>query len=123
MSCPQLNEAVALGLGNRQLAMVREVILTGAGQPWVFARSIVPAATLTGRLRSLRNLDDRPLGGLLFTDPTMTRGDIEVVRMPGTAMPGNRVAPNDLLWGRRSLFYLDGKPLLVCEFFLPDFKP
>jgi chorismate-pyruvate lyase len=26
----------------------------------------------------------------------------------------------ETIWGRRSLFRLGGKPLLVCEFFLPD---
>jgi len=62
---PSLSERHVLGLPYRQQALIREVLLCGAGQPWVFARSIIPLMTLSGRLRKLRQLDNQPLGALL----------------------------------------------------------
>lgn len=125
MALPLLSEANALGLPTRQCAVVREVILYGGGEPWVYARSIIPVKTLTGRLRSLRTLDNRPLGALLFKDKTMQRGDIEITCMNTENHLQPRL-PQDIkstIWGRRSVFYLDQKPLLVSEMFLPEFKP
>ena len=72
------SEILALSLPPRQRALVREVLLLANGEPWVYARSVIPLTTLTGRLRALRHLDNRPLGALLFNDPSMTRQPIEV---------------------------------------------
>ena len=122
---PRLSERQALGLSPRRLALIREVVLLGNDQPWVYARSIIPLSTLTGRLRRLRHLDNRPLGALLFQDPTMTREPVEVA----CHTPANAQLPHAMgsihapMWGRRSIFRLDNKPLLVGEIFLPDFKP
>lgn len=132
MAYPRLSEARALGMPSRQKALVREVILFGCNKPWVYARSIIPITTLSGRLRSLRKLDNRPLGALLFNDRTMQRGDIEIA-----CIEHGRPTNTDNLfsettfagittgtvWGRRSVFFLDQKPLLVSEMFLPGFKP
>jgi len=125
MELPLLSEARTLGIPTRQRALVREVILYGCNEPWVYARSIIPVNTLTGRLRSLRTLDNRPLGALLFNDKTMQRGDIEITCM-NTESHLQPNLPRDIkgtIWGRRSVFYLDQKPLLVSEMFLPGFKP
>lgn len=116
---PRISEARALGISPQRLALVREVILYGQGQAWVYARSILPRSTLTGRLRSLSKLDNRPLGQLLFSDPGMRRGPIEIARY----QPNNVLLPaaqrnHRPLWARRSCFFLDNKPLLVCETFL-----
>ena len=122
---PRLSEVRILELGHRQLALVREVILYGADTPWVYARSILPMSSLTGRLRKLRHLDSRPLGALLFADPNMVRGNMEIACLS----PQNARFPSQLgvivepVWGRRSIFYLDCKPLLVSEMFLPGFNP
>ena len=51
---PSLSECKALAMPSHQLALVREVILQGCGQPWVFARSLLPLSSLTGKLRHLR---------------------------------------------------------------------
>ncbi len=125
MGCPRLSEQRLLGMRTRQQALIREVILFGNNQPWVYARSIIPQRTLSGRLRSLRKLDNRPLGALLFSDPGMTRGDIQIARQDTqtTPLPNPLQAINAIIPGRRSLFWLDRKPLLVCEMFLPEFTP
>lgn len=109
---PNLSEARALQIDPRLLVLVREVRLLGRGQPWVHARSLIPATTMTGRHRRLAHLGERPLGELLFGDQGMQRGAIETARVP-------LYSPGTQAWARRSVFFLDHKPLLVSEVFLP----
>jgi len=113
-----------LAIPHRQHCLVREVLLHCAGQPWVYARSVLPACSLRGELRHLRHFDNRPLGQLLFTTPGMQRSPFEIARMaardlPRAARPPQQAAQKDALWGRRSRFVLYNKPLLVSEIFLP----
>jgi len=122
---PRRSEAQILGIPHQHLAVVREVILYGNDQPWVYARSVLPLSSLTGRLARLRKLDERPLGALLFADPSMRRGKLQLARV----LPAKVALPRELgifdtpLWGRRSVFYIADKPLLVSEVFLPTFSP
>lgn len=109
---PTRSEAKALSMPNRQKALIREVELIGCGEIWVYARTIIPATTLTGRHRTLKQLGNRSLGSLLFGDPTMRRGPLQISRLK---LSDNKTQ----VWARRSLFYLSDKPLLVCEVFLP----
>jgi len=121
---PMLSEARALGIKPGRWALVREVRLMCGEQPWVFARTVIPLATLTGAQRRLGHLGNRPLGALLFRDRSMRRGQLEVARI-ARGQRLFRLATRELnplppaIWGRRSSFYLRGKPLLVCEMFLP----
>lgn len=116
------SELRLLGCRPGQKMLVREVILHGHQQPWVFARSLVPYTSLTGRLKALRNLDNRPLGALLFQDPGMRRDPLELASIePKHQYVDAGYQPDQTLWGRRSLFYLDDQPLLVSEVFLPAF--
>jgi|TARA_B110000503_G_scaffold48767_2_gene79219 chorismate--pyruvate lyase len=122
---PSESEAAALDITTSTPAIIREVILWGKGKPWVFARSVLPLTTLTGRLAALRELDSQPLGALLFSDPSMTRAPVEASYSSASAfvVPNTQCAGTAFLWGRRSIFYLDQKPLLVSEMFLPSFEP
>ena len=122
---PRFTEQRALKLPSKRLTLIREVVLLANSTPWVYARSIIPLTTLTGRLRKLRHLDNQPLGALLFRDPTMTRETVEVACHTKTnaKLPAALGDIQKSLWGRRSVFRLDAKPLLVSEIFLPDFKP
>ena len=122
---PRRSEAQILGIANHHLAVVREVILYGKDQPWVYARSVLPLTSLTGRLTRLRQLDERPLGALLFADPSMRRGKLELasVQPSKVALPLELGIFDTPLWGRRSVFYVADKPLLVSEIFLPTFSP
>ncbi|MBN0985769.1 chorismate lyase [Amphritea sp. ZJ14W] len=108
---PSRSEARALNIDPRQRVLIREVRLLGHGQPWVFARTIIPASTLTGKQRKLKGLGCRSLGSVLFRDPTMKRGPLQISRL--------MLNCGDTAWARRSLFYLANKPLLVTEVFLP----
>lgn len=122
---PRFSERQLLGLVDRRRAMVREVVLYGNAKPWVFARSILPLSTLTGRLRKLRQLSNQPLGELLFKDPSMRREPVQYARFDAgnNLLPQSTVSMDQVSWGRRSVFRLDNKPLLVAEVFLPDFNP
>lgn len=122
---PRFSEMRLLDMPRGRLALIREVILYGYDQPWVFARSVLPLSSLTGRLRRLRKFDNRPLGDYLFRDPGLRRGELQITRLfPASAiLPKEFSAVRDALWGRRSVFYVDHKPLLISEFFLPTFTP
>ena len=118
---PFLNESQLLGIKPRQKALIREVILLCHGQPWVYARSIIPHQSLQGRLGFLRKLKDSALGALLFKDPHLQRSHFQINRisLPQAAIP---CSDNTTVYGRRSLFHLYGRPLLVAEVFLPACK-
>jgi chorismate--pyruvate lyase len=128
----RFSEYKALNLDHHQYVVVREVILYGQEIALVYARTIMPLATLKGPLRRLYYLGNRPLGGALFADPSMRRGKLEVAPIGKNHLPkiinslaqnlGSAYAHNANYpcWGRRSLFFIKNKPLLVCEIFLPN---
>ncbi len=107
---PTREECRCLGLSGREYAWVREVVLIGHDQVWVQARSILPRSSLAGVGRRLTRLGNRSLGGLLFRDPALQRGDINTARL---TLAGQTV------WARRSKLMLHGHPVLVAEAFLP----
>lgn len=116
------SESDALGIAHHSLSLIREVILLGHNQPWVFARSVLPLNSLNGKLRHLRKQGSRPLGAFLFSQRHLLRSPIALAlinRHHGYA-PENLIGDH-LVWGRRSIFYVAGKPLLVSEVFLPGF--
>jgi chorismate lyase len=117
---PRPSERRALGLGPQDLALVREVLLECRGEPWVFARSVLPEATLRGRLRHLRRFGERSLGALLFSSRGLRRDPFEVALVDAAhaVLPAAQAQAGPV-WGRRSVFRVHGRPLLVAEFFLP----
>jgi len=121
---PQLDEARVLGIPVTALAWVRQVQLLCNGKPWVFARTVVPVTTLSGAQRQLACLGNRPLGAYLFADPGMQRSPVQLARIAHgstlfeDAVQGLADKPQ-VIWGRRSVFRVGGKPLLVSEIFLP----
>ena len=117
----RLSEYKALNINTHHWAVVREVILYGNEVPWVYARTIIPLSTLKGPLRRLHYLGNKPLGAELFSDPTMRRQSLELASIDCDLLPPTcrKFYPTEhSAWGRRSLFLLKQKPLLVCEFFL-----
>ncbi|WP_157976675.1 chorismate--pyruvate lyase family protein [Parahaliea mediterranea] len=121
---PLPSERRLLGLPLRQRALVREVILQVDDVPLVFARSLIPVSSLTGELRHLRQLRNRPLGAILFRMPGMQRSPFEVARIGGNSsyLP-SFLRQTDSTWGRRSCFDLQGRQLMVSEVFLQAFSP
>lgn len=112
------SEKRALQIPQRQWAVSREVVLYGNQIPWVYARTVIPLSTLQGRLRQLYYLGNKPLGEALFKDPTMQREAVEVAQFHYQQLP-SMLNVSEPTWGRRSVFRLSNKPLLVSEIFLP----
>jgi chorismate--pyruvate lyase len=123
---PNRDEAQVLGMPSTDLALIRQVQLLCGETPWVYARTVIPVRSLRGRLQRLAQLGTRPLGAMLFADAGMRRGVVELARIT----PGQPLYADALyhlqqrpaaIWGRRSVFRMAGRPLLVSEIFLPDF--
>ncbi len=121
------DEAPLLGLAAGDWAWVREVLLLADGVPVVYARSVMPQATVRAGSRLFATIGSRPLGAALFADPRVERGRLACARLgqrdarhaaASAALP-LRALPAEL-WGRRSVFRLRGRALLVTEIFLPE---
>lgn len=127
-SLPRSCEALELGVPPGRYGLVRQVYLRCDQAAWVYARTVIPAATLRGPERRLGHLKARPLGAVLFSNPTLRRTRVTIERLvPGdvlyaAATHGAGHAPQ-VIWGRRSLFMINCKTLMVSEYFLPGILP
>ena len=122
---PFYSEQQQLSMRNKERAVIRAVHLLCDDIPWVFARTLIPASSLRGPAKRLTMLGDKPLGAVLFADPTIKRGQTQVARLlprhPLFSYATRRIDPQPAeIWGRRTIFYLAGYPILVNEIFLPD---
>ena len=109
---------------NEKNLLLREVFLCCDNVPVVFAQTEIPLSTITQSQAQLTELGSQSLGKILFQDPTIKRGTIEVAQF---AQKSQQVLSQSLglnyqhpLWARRSFFYINDKPLLVSELFLPE---
>ena len=85
----------------------RKVALKNHQTPWVMAHTLIPQSSLQQGLQELTRLQSRPLGELLFADPQVKKDN-------------NQITLFDNIWGRRSRYWLQGLPLMVTEYFLPE---
>jgi len=99
------HDAAAMGILVDSSARERRVYLCCDEIPCIYADSILPASTLAGAGTALATLGARPLGDALFAFEGLQREPIEI-------------AFTECGWGRRSVFRIDGEPLLVTEWFL-----
>lgn len=121
---PFFDEAAAVGLGARQPALIREVLLRSGQTPLVFAHTVIPLSGLRGPWRALAGLGNRSLGSALFANPRIERFPLEYRKLNRhhplyRAAAPYLAAPATTLWGRRSQFALAGHVLMVTEVFLP----
>ena len=119
---PTHGERRLLAMGQRERAMVRQIVMRLDGVPVVFARSVFPVTSLTGSLLRLRRLENQSLGSFLFARSDMRRSPFEIARLEA----GDGYLPESLrqaapCWARRSCFMVSGRTLLVSEVFLRDF--
>lgn len=122
---PLYSEGRVLRLRRGEATLIREVELLCDECPWVFARTLIPATSLKGSARRLTQLGEKPLGAVLFSDPMIIRGITQMARLqPRHPLFAAATAHLDQqpkeLWGRRTLFHIAKRPLLVNEIFLPD---
>lgn len=124
-----INEAHHLAISFHTKVFSREVVLQCGEHALVYARTVIPARTLKGRLSRLAKLGEKPLGEILFTDPHIHRRDLEIARLqPGellfekarSTMPNSLPSAVNFIWARRSTFAYHDKRLLVSEIFLPN---
>jgi chorismate lyase len=115
---PLPDEAVLLQLRPQQTALVREVWLQCGENRLVFARSVLPRASLYGAWRNLGALGSRPLGGVLFNDRKVARTPLAFRKLP-CRHPISKYVGRSGLWARRSVFMQSGRIILVTEAFLP----
>ena len=87
---------------SNQTFIVREVELIGSQMPVVIARSLIPLSEDTNEILKI---GAKPLGEILFNDPEIKRGHLEVGSFNES-------------WARRSTFKIGKTKLLVSEIFL-----
>lgn len=122
---PLPDEAKVLALPTGRYALLREIFLRCDDIPLVYGRSIIPARTFTGAERRLARWGQRPLGDYLFSEKKIRRSRIEIAQItPHDSLyhlvKRNITFEDTGLWGRRSIFYIKNKPLLIVEIFLPE---
>lgn len=118
---PARLEAAALRMPLARVAWIREVLLLSGDNPWVFARTVIPVPSLAGSRRRLRRLGSRPLGNVFQQRCRVRRGPLEVARIAPTDSIYRRAEPHVVpgRWARRSMLYIQERPILVTEVFLP----
>ena len=122
---PADTESQLLELSSEAQSQVREVVLHGPGNPWIYARTVVPVS----ESKLILDLGTTPLGSILFTSSELRRVSLEVMQID----PEHRLYQQakkyvDIesksigLWARRSLWANSeaDKKLLLLEVFLPD---
>ncbi|WP_448547045.1 chorismate--pyruvate lyase family protein [Thalassotalea fusca] len=117
----EANEDILVG----EAVIAREVLLFCDEVPHVFARSLLPLRSLTGNQSELSRLGNESLGQVLFNHPDLKRKCIEVADFDVNTHLSSILKHFDLkaaqaLWGRRSVFMIEQKPLMVAEVFLPN---
>ena len=114
--------------------LIRKVYLKGDGIPWSFGRVVVPTPTYLAFQTSFDTLGGQLIGeSLLYGHPQTTRGPFDYAQLtpdhdfyqdmlhlldqhyPLSTQP----SLFSELWGRRSIFHINGHPLLVSEAYFP----
>lgn len=105
---------------------IREIVLCDQGDPIVVARSVLPVTSSIGTNHRILKLGHKPLGAVLFAKDLRGRFRPvrEIVRLDHhhPEWKACRRRFKDLpkrVWARRTLYQLNGHPVLVMEIFLP----
>ena len=120
---PSVSEQKLLSVRKGERVLLRQVILYCGESPVIFAHSLIPIDTLRGKHRRLGSLNNKPLGKYLFSKPYLKRSSLQWSLIKPNNALYHIIAENNSIhgniWGRRSLFHLKQKKLLVSEYFLP----
>ncbi|MGR9099329.1 MAG: chorismate--pyruvate lyase family protein [Gammaproteobacteria bacterium] len=120
---PFFSESRLLDLPGHRNALIREVLLAAGDKPLILARTVIPAETLKGAQRSLSRLGSRPLGEVIFSYPDLQRLEMDIACVAASNWSPRlqrKVPIPEPVWGRRTVYAVAGRELLVNEFFLPD---
>ncbi len=122
-SLPTGDEGEVLDLPRRSYVLVREVLISSDHQDWMYARTVFPAKTLTGKEKQLAHLKNRSLGSILFKEPRLHRSEFSIFSLDQyhamyQHLLKQVVFEAERVWARRSLFTIKRKSLLLTEVFL-----
>lgn len=110
VSSQQLDQQERALLADEQ-CLLRKVVLNGDGEPWVLGRTLIPQSSLVGQPHDLARQGEIPLGLTVFSSNSVKRDALQV---------GWAETPSGLCLVRRSRLWMNHKPMLVAELFLPN---
>lgn len=124
---PHGDERALIGAAPRELVCSRDVLLLSGTTPVVYAHTVTARGSLRSAWHLMDRVGSRALGSVLFADPRVVRGALSFRRLDARHPLFRRAirwcqprsAHPSVLWARRAVFELRGKPLLVTEVFLP----
>jgi chorismate--pyruvate lyase len=120
---PFLTERRLLKLPEHRNNFTREVLLHVNGKPLILARTIIPAATIKAAKSNLSRLGNRPLGEIIFSYPKLERIAMDVALINPPTWTQSALVETGIdqpIWGRRTVYAIAHKQMLVSEFFLPE---
>lgn len=92
-----------------QEAWIRRIEWRHFDEIWIIATVIIPGTSITEETAELKNIGGKPIGEILFKEPTLTYSDFIFEKI------------NKNEWLRQRTFYFKQKPLMIFETFLPAF--
>lgn len=120
------HEQLKLGLEKKESFFIREIQLFASQRLFIIARSVIPVSTLKATHYVLAELGTSSLGHFLFHYPHMQREPLEFMNSLTALKEYTCLKKYTACFlsmvARRSLFQLNGCPLLLTEFFMPSFK-
>jgi len=120
---PFLSERRLLRLPENQYSLTREILLHANGKPLILARTIIPAVTVKVAKRNLSKLGNRPLGEIIFSYPKLERIAMDVTLIEPSTWTQSAIAEVDInqpIWGRRTVYAIAHKQMLVSEVFFSE---
>jgi chorismate--pyruvate lyase len=120
---PFLSEQRQLQLPLSRYCLIREVMLHVNGKPLLLARTAIPDETIKVAHRNLSHLGSRPLGEIIFSYPDLERVamDLTLIQPSTWSIQAQHNANiSHSIWGRRTVYAIHNRPMLVSEFFLPE---
>ncbi len=121
-TAPFLTERRLLNLPENKYSLIREVLLHADGKPLILARTIIPAGTIKVAKSNLSHLGSRPLGEVIFSYPKLERIEMGVALIDPSTWTKSAQAEGHIsqsIWGRRTVYAIAQRQMLVSEFFLP----
>ena len=121
-TAPFLTERKLMGLPENKYSLIREVLLHADGKPLILARTIIPSGTIKVAKSNLSHLGSRPLGEVIFSYPKLERIEMGVALIGTSTWTKHAQAEGHIsqsIWGRRTVYAIAQRQMLVSEFFLP----
>ena len=94
-----------------EVCLRRKVILKGDQVSWVYGRTLIPLSSLQDQPHDLTRQGHVPLGITVFSAQSVHRDKLQVARV---------MTEKGELFARRSRLWMNEKPMLVAELFLPN---